>query len=194
MEKALTHLGNSFAIVVDRAICKLLGLGHGSIVKMTVQDGRLIIERTGKRREPSPRAQSRPGLPQRRRIVRDPHVPILQMMTDEYSVEDLKKYGAAVVMALGDRGLVQYLDRIHYRVGTTFRELVRQAGQDPATAAEIDVVLLRRLRAVWDTLSHGGEWDEAIESAIARYPWPAENSEDMSAGTGAVAETMPPSG
>gem|GEM_PF-4946223 len=193
MEKALTHLGNSFAIVLDRAICKLLGLGHGSIVKMTVQDGRLIIERTGKRREPSPRAQVRPGLPRRGRIVRDPHVPILQMITDDYSLEDLKKYGPAVVLALEDRGLPSYLDRIHYRVGVTFRELARQARQDPATAAEIDVVLLRRLRAVWDTLAHGGEWEEAIESAVARYPWP-EKSEDMSDGNGADAATSPPAG
>lgn len=44
MKKKLTKHGNSMALVIDKPLMKLLNLNEKSEVKITIKDGKLIIE------------------------------------------------------------------------------------------------------------------------------------------------------
>ncbi len=44
MIKKLVKVGNSQAIVLDKAIIELLGMGEGSAVSLKLENGRLIVE------------------------------------------------------------------------------------------------------------------------------------------------------
>ena len=43
MEKALTKLGNSYALVLDKVLMELIGIGADSAVKLTVRGDELIV-------------------------------------------------------------------------------------------------------------------------------------------------------
>lgn len=53
MQKRLSVLGNSLAIVIDKPIRKLLGIGRDTILQVSTDGRRILIEPTGDRHEPS---------------------------------------------------------------------------------------------------------------------------------------------
>jgi antitoxin component of MazEF toxin-antitoxin module len=61
MEKALTKLGNSYALVFDKVLMELIGIGPESTVKLTVRGDELIVraaQSSGARREIEPALDS----------------------------------------------------------------------------------------------------------------------------------------
>ena len=58
MEKRLTSVGNSVAMIIDRALCRMFDLRRGSSVRVSVDGQRIVIEPLGVHappRQPSPR-------------------------------------------------------------------------------------------------------------------------------------------
>ena len=44
MEKKLTRVGNSYGLIIDRALCRLVGIGLKTPLRVTVYDRRIVIE------------------------------------------------------------------------------------------------------------------------------------------------------
>lgn len=191
VKKTITYSGNSFALILDKAVCRVLGIGHGSIVKLAIEDGRLIVERTNEHRIMAPGKKRLRCAPTG--IVRDVGEPMIRAADKEYSLAALRKYSRGTVTALLDRGLDRHLDRVHYQAGLPATLFLRKfAFLNVEAAGARDVVVLRRLFAIFDEIEAGERMEDAIDVAIARYPF--ESSEAMSEGSGASAETRPPSG
>ncbi len=196
MEKVVTHVGHSAAIILDRAICEIMGVERGSIVQLSFQGTKLVVERTGRAKADAPRKRPKPE------SVVDSAESIVEPETDEngeYCVPELARHHeSAAAHLLRDRGLderdVAALDpRLppDVRYPTAVVRLRRAMAGKPSPE---DIVVARRVRYLCDVWDDKETRATLVAEAVMNYPWPAENSEDMSAGTGAVAETMPPSG
>lgn len=195
MEKAITYVGNSFALILDRTMVEVIGVGHGSIVDISFEGDRLVIRRTGKMKPVAPRIRRTQSLG----TVPDPKQPLLTLDYDENGEVSLK------ALARDHRTAVQHLVRRFNLDETTMRAL------DPRTPAPFmralmhlcgvlerksltpeDIVSARRVRYCIESPDEL-DWKRVSAMAAAFYPWPAK-SDAMSGGKGAVAETSPPSG
>jgi hypothetical protein len=210
MEKAITYVGNSFAIVLDRTMMQLMGVGHGSVVDITFEGDRLVIQRTGKMRLAAPRIRRVPGLgmspsvPRLRecRTIPDPTQSILTLDFDEngeLSIKRLAREHRTVVQQLSrslgvDEMKIKALDP---RAPLLFMKAVLHLSsilEKPSPTPE-DIVAARRVRYCFEYMEQPQDWERVSALAIATYPWPApESKADMSAGSGAEAATTPPSG
>ncbi len=195
MEKVVTYVGNSAAIILDRTICEIMGIEPGSMVRLSFQGTRLVIERTGHAKAEKPRKRPAP----KPRTVTDSKESIVEPALDgeDYSLTTLIRDHVDVVMWCIQWGLApDDAVSVDPRMpDATFRTVVvrlrRVLDGQPGPA---DVVVGRRLRFLWNEWHERAEWTKLVDEAIERYPWPEPRSADMSTGSGADAVTAPPSG
>jgi hypothetical protein len=201
MEKAITYVGNSFAIVLDRTLCEVMGLGFGSIVKISFEGARMIVEHTGRMKQPPVRRRPRRApslrnrrLPESMADVRKPiYIPELDK-DGEISLPLLRDQTSPIFLELAthwglDLERINQIDCIaskHFVAAQVRWSTLRLA------PGSVELVLARRLSFIYMELLDRTDWDRVIALALARYPFPSKDA--MSAGNGAVATTVPPSG
>ena len=202
MKKAVTYVGNSLAIVIDRTAANVMGIGYGSIVKVSFDGIRMILEATGTMKAPPPRSQPRrgPSIRTRRRPERvsDLRKPILIPALDEereVPIERLSKEHKPIVEELlyGWGISLERINEIDHQHSPVFiRAHQRMLSLQVRVDAPADLVVARRLRYIYMELLDRDDWERVITLACALYPLPS--SDAMSAGSGADAATVPPSG
>jgi antitoxin component of MazEF toxin-antitoxin module len=201
MQKAITFVGNSSALILDRTICEVIGVGVGSIVSITFEGRRLVIEPTGKMKLAPPRRRysSGPRLRSRRTIksIADTRRPVWSPDRDETGeipVHILARENSQVVEELTRHwGLNEArIAALDYQPFTTFTTAFTRLHNLFASKSEKDIAVARRLRFVFEELEDYDDWDRVIALAVARYP--LDSNDNMSAGIGASAVTLPPSG
>lgn len=215
MEKAITYVGNSLAIVLDRTVCELMGIGFGSIVKLSFQGARLIVEHTGKMKQEPVRQRPRrsPLLRSRRRperladVRRPIYIPDLDDNGEIPVPRLVEQYPAMLRELMMEWGLdLEHINRIHHTPSARYMEAHRRMVMLPIESEPSNVLVARRVAYIYMELLDCTDWDRVITLAIDRYPLPAgapprgaapqgdESSDRMSAGSGADAVTLPPSG
>jgi len=70
MEKKLTKHGNSVALILDKAILKLLKMDESTIVSLSITDNGLLITPAKKKKSASTKAKSESTLSTAKRIMK----------------------------------------------------------------------------------------------------------------------------
>jgi len=143
MEKRIKAMGNSFGLVIDKPMLRMLGLGRGSVVKLTTDGRRLVIERvdTSNRIEPS----------------RDPR---------------LELEASAVARALLDRfGLwIDDFKRLHHAGWRPLAYIGWLEGVPSENLNAADLETMRRLEACLAECQAGATKEDAIAHALRAHP------------------------
>jgi hypothetical protein len=169
MRKHLIRIGNSYAIIIDKSIRRLLHLGPRAILEVSTDGERIVIQPTGKLLQDDEIGRAREilsaeeGMPARRRA---PHVNRAALDLDAPHVWNELEGRYAITT---DR-----LVRLHHETQLRF---VRVASwmRSPrcATNANVDeLATIQRLKACRDRLRAGDTWDTAIAAAVAAFPRP----------------------
>ena len=198
MKKVITSVGNSAAIILDRAICEIMGIERGSIVRLSFQGTKLVMERTGQAKAERPQ---KPTVAPKLETVADSKESIVEPEldeNDEYTMPVLARYHRDVALELFRSRDLHHADvpRIDPRLpeglsyATAVVGLQNAMGERPSAQG---IVVARRVRFIWDFSKDHSSWKKLIDEAVERYPWPT-SSVDMSTGSGADAATTPPSG
>jgi antitoxin component of MazEF toxin-antitoxin module len=200
MQKAITFVGNSAALILDRTICSVIGVGIGSIVNITFEGRRLVIEPSGQMALTPPRRRlsTGPRVHSRRRLttIADTRRPVWTPDRDENGDVPLatlvREHGDVIDELAGHWQLNQKeIVALDYVPFTHFSAAFRRL-HGLVRGNEKDLIVARRLRYVFEELEDIDDWDRVVALAVARYPFPSKDA--MSAGNGAVATTVPPSG
>ena len=143
MEKRLQTVGNSFALVIEKPMLKLLGLGRGSVVKLTTDGRRLILERVDQENRVAPSADPR--------LVLDATA-VAKALMNQHGLwtDDFKK-----------------LHHKHWRP-MAYIGWLGYARAEKVT--EDDLATMRRFEACLAELKVGATKDEAIARALSAHP------------------------
>jgi hypothetical protein len=144
MEKRLRSIGNSFGLVIDKPVLRMLGMGRGSILKLSTDGRRLIVER----------------------------VDLLDQAPPPSSDPRLKLDAIAVAKTLMNRfgvGREEY-ERLHHKQWRPTRYIAHLECARPEEVTEADLTTMRRLEACLAECQAGATRDEAIARALAAHP------------------------
>jgi antitoxin component of MazEF toxin-antitoxin module len=147
MEKVLTTLGNSVALVIDQPLCRLLGMRRGSRVRVTSDGQRLVIDPV-----PDEQHHEQPGQQKLRKQpqpVEFPFERIVETLVCWHISED-------AIRALHP-GIVG--PRPH-------SELLVWASRFRPESPEIDQQYARRFRTCFEKVRTGSTWPAAVEETL----------------------------
>jgi len=150
--KRLVHVGNSLAVIIEKPILRVLGLGPRAVLRMWTDGKRIVIEPTGElvpSRTSAPKAVSPYGTTDRFALERR-----------AVYVELERHYG------LGPHHLDQ-LTHVPMRF-VWYPSWARDLDLESATPAER--ATLQRMEHCRDRLREGDGWDAAIASALQAFP------------------------
>jgi bifunctional DNA-binding transcriptional regulator/antitoxin component of YhaV-PrlF toxin-antitoxin module len=145
MQKTLSRIGNSYALVIEKPLRRLLGIHPGTLLKVWTDGRRLVIEPTN---DVAPR-------PEPPKPVPVPAPRIVPPATPEFTIGRL----------LDHHGMTQeQFDRVSHKPMRPIQlALVLQGG---STNSEY-LGSLRRFEECLRVLDAGGSWDDAIAAALA---------------------------
>jgi bifunctional DNA-binding transcriptional regulator/antitoxin component of YhaV-PrlF toxin-antitoxin module len=153
MRKNLAACGNSLALIIDKPIRRLLGLGRNTQVEMWTDGRRIIIEPLppehptyGSAPETEPRVDER-------RLKLDAFGVIMQL-TRRFAMKP-EQFDQLHHEGRGMRGMLVYTTQV-------------ELGMTEATADEL--ATLRRFEECLALLQAGTSWEDAIASARQRVP------------------------
>jgi bifunctional DNA-binding transcriptional regulator/antitoxin component of YhaV-PrlF toxin-antitoxin module len=158
MQKKLSTLGNSVALVIDKPIRRLLGIGPETLVDVSTDGRRIVIEPL----RPAERDKRSPNLGMALDAPR-----VLRMLKRDYSIDPDRfarlYHGPSQttdkVPLSGIRAMLRY---------QSFLELTdRQHAQGQELAD------MHRMQDCLQALQSGRSWDDAIEEALRAHPKPA---------------------
>jgi hypothetical protein len=193
MRKHLHRIGNSYGIIIDSSIRRLLGIGSRSVLEVSTDGERILIERTGQllTDDELPRARHilaaqedasvRAGRPGQNRTANNPGAnktavnrKLLRADMQAVSMDFERRYHASP----------QQLQRLHHVPNQRFmRILCWMASSSTAQEAnDEELATLLRMRYCRDQLRVGSSWDEAIEAALLAYPMRSVTPSDASSG------------
>ena len=154
MEKKLSIVGNSLALIIDKPLRRLLALGPERLVRVTFDGRRLIIEPIDSTRPP---ARSPHGEQRRAALA------VFRELLDTYGFGNLQ--WARLCPGL----------RI-----TRYSSQLEAAFADPAVApGEALMATIRRFKHCHDFLRAGHTCDQAIDAALARDPLAVESGQPV---------------
>jgi hypothetical protein len=141
VQKKVTTVGNSVALVLDKPICDLLGIRRDSMVRLTTDGRRLIVEPLDEQIGPPPVSAS----------LLDA-LPVLTALTDEFMMTR------------------EQFSRLHHGGQSmgAYRGWLRYGFADEASSTELATI--QRLEACLRSLRSGGSWDASIDAALAVVP------------------------
>jgi hypothetical protein len=148
MEKRLTVVGNSLALVIDKPIREVLGIARTTRLRVSLEGPRIVVEPirdTGPRPEPKDRVQLM-SFKTRRAAALKAHDELFD--TWGLTVEHLKQLG-------------------YRRTWCPYRDLLKTAPDDLGLQPTMD-----RLTICLEALHVGRSWEEAIKSAQLIVPDP----------------------
>jgi hypothetical protein len=171
MKKRLIRVGNSCAIVIDKPIRRILNLGTRTVLEVSTDGTRIIIEPTerllqddeiGRARELLSREEGDCSSRAPRRMSGS--VKALDADAPKIWLELERRYGITV----------QHLERLHCAPVPRF---TRFAGwmcspKCASRASNDELGTLQRLKICRDRLRDGVKWEEAIEDALRAVPKP----------------------
>jgi hypothetical protein len=143
MEKRLQVIGHSFGVVIDKPLLKVLGMGRGSVVKLTTDGRRLILERVDQENRVAPSADPR--------LVLDATA-VAKALMNQHGLwtDDFKK-----------------LHHKHWRP-MAYMGWLGYARAENMT--EDELATMRRFEACLAALKVGATKDEAIARALSAHP------------------------
>jgi hypothetical protein len=144
MNKALIQSGNSLALVIDKPLRRMLGLGPSRMVDLRTDGRRLIIEAAA---EPQPRDATAPAVP-----------PAVLMNAAKVARQLVELHGMSQ----------QALQRLYPDCPHVARYLARADAGERATPK--DQQALFRMHVCHEQLVAGRSWEDAM--AIAEYVVP----------------------
>ncbi|HEX5057741.1 MAG TPA: AbrB/MazE/SpoVT family DNA-binding domain-containing protein [Kofleriaceae bacterium] len=173
MKKHLIRVGNSYALIIEKSIRNLLYLGPRSILEVSTDGTRILIEPTGQLLQDDEIGRARELLSAEIGMPR-PTSP------DGLSRKALDIDARGIWTELERRYYIdpQRLARLHHEpVGTTrpISRLMRVGSwmTEPNCATRAndeELAFLRRMRVCRDRLREGATWDEAIDDAVRAFP------------------------
>lgn len=143
MQKRLTRIGNSYGLIIERAVCRMIGVGLQTPLRISIHERSLVIEALDLPPGPSPDER--------------------ELLGERYP---------AMVMGLVNRGELRDADfkRLHPTPHPVVRYALRSMGEDvPAD----EMVCRRRIREYARAIRAGRTPSEAVETALVEVPWPA---------------------
>jgi bifunctional DNA-binding transcriptional regulator/antitoxin component of YhaV-PrlF toxin-antitoxin module len=152
MQKKLSVVGNSLALVIDKPLRRMLGLRPDTRVELTTDGRRLVIEPLGTAPAGGGNVKRSPGAGGSPTLARVDAVRTFQALMNRYGIT------AEQFRRLHHQGI-----RIGVYNGSLSLGLV--TGTDPAEAAT-----LRRLEECLRRLEAGASWEDAIVAALAVVP------------------------
>jgi antitoxin component of MazEF toxin-antitoxin module len=173
MNKRLIRVGNSYALVIDKPIRRILHLTDRSVLEVSTDGTRIVIEPTGRLLQDDEIAHARPLLLGER--VRGPESTNAGVNRRSLDID-----AAKIWQELERRfGITPWhIEQIH---NVPVPRIVRFAGwvcsRDVASkASEEELATLQRLKICRDRLRDGVGWEKAIEDALTAHPLPAANA------------------
>ena len=153
MQKKLSIVGNSLALVIDKPLRRMLGLGPDLMVRLTIDGRRLIVEPAGK----APDGKAPDG-----------------KTPDGTVSSSARRDTARVLLDLGNRhGMSQeQFGRLHHgaiRIGVYRGQLVSNLIKEDAA----ELATMQRLQECLRALRAGASWDDAITAARVAAPMAA---------------------
>lgn len=156
MLKKLTTQGNSLALVIDRAIARVLDLNRDSFVRLAVRDKQLTIERAGELEKRQRAVPAKPPVLRPRR--REPSTFVFKMLV----LEGLEP---------------EMFARIHHsNPPPSFDEwkaIISAIDRGTRVCAPEDLDTMDRCESVWRNHQAGSEWTRAIKAALDEFPLPS---------------------
>jgi hypothetical protein len=146
MEKKLSAVGNSLAVVIDKPIRKLLGIGSKTRVKIWTDGRRLVIE-------PIPGSHVSPPAPEGGGLSLDALTTMMTLM-DGYAMTQRE---FAQLHHDGPKSR-----SVRWCACAKFGRLDKPTPQEQAT--------MRRLEACLQSKQGGSSWEQAIAHALATVP------------------------
>lgn len=175
MKKHLIRVGNSYALVIDKSIRRILQLGPRSILDVSTDGQRIVIQRTGKLLDERDLKRAREilnaeeGMPRDNEAGADLGVNRKALDLDSRQVFwELERHG------LGGHRLEALYHQKNPRIGRVAAWM--GAGDCGTTANSDELATLQRMRHCRDRLKSGATWDQAIEEALRAFPKRAESA------------------
>lgn len=175
MKKRLCMIGNSLAVIIDAPIRRMLNLGTRSVLRVTTDGRRIIIEPTGEILEPSELRNARRAL--RARSEAETSARKTGDGDDRYEEIDLYGLGMdarSIFLELADRRGMNP-DRLaaiwhepnprYLRIGAWL--------SDPncaVNANEAELASILRMRRCRELLRAGATWDVALRDVLQAFP------------------------
>jgi antitoxin component of MazEF toxin-antitoxin module len=145
MRKKLSTLGNSVALVIEKPLCRMLGIGPGTTVEVSFDGPRIVIEPI----RPDIVAREQPE----RDLTADAERVFNELMHDPgWSQETFER------LHCGSRRMTAYSGWVYTRAWEN--------------GVEHEINNMRRMRECWRARRAGKGWDEAIEIALRAFPKP----------------------
>jgi len=141
MEKQLTSVGNSVAVILDRALCRMFDLRRGSSVRVTTDGERIVIEPLGVHKQVTPRVRA-PAPPTIAQIV-------ATLVMDSIPTEAIARLHPGIKSPRPHAMLIGWADRV---------------GDNPSHE---DQLIAQRLRVCFDHFRGCARWDAAVEAALS---------------------------
>jgi len=145
MEKRLVRYGNSLVLVIDKSICRLLGIGLETCLELTSDGERIIIE-------PKGLACAKRGL--RGASLKSRRIAVQRTFNE-----------------LVEEGLIEdgWFARLSPMRVIGYRAAINRPGQvaDARTMMTMD-----RLDVCHEAIELGMTWEQAVEAALAEIPEP----------------------
>ncbi len=175
MKKRLCMIGNSLAVIIDAPIRRMLNLGTRSVLRVTTDGRRIIIEPTGELLEPSELRNPRRAL--RARSEAETSASKTGDGHDRYEEIDLYGLGMdarSIFLELADRRGMSP-DRLQPMWHEPNPRYTRIAAwlSDPncaVNASEAELASILRLRRCRELLRAGASWDVALRDVLQAFP------------------------
>jgi bifunctional DNA-binding transcriptional regulator/antitoxin component of YhaV-PrlF toxin-antitoxin module len=187
MKKRLLRVGNSYAVVIDKPIRRLLGIASRTILEVSSDGQRIIIDVTRDLLQDDELDHAQQILHQGRRVA----PPLVAAARAAATRRALYAEAPQVWLELERRwGITQsHLERLHHdpkprfvRVAAWMRS--RSDATEAANAAtDFEVATITRFKMCRDLLRTGIKWDAAIIEAIRAVPKTLAPASSVSAGT-----------
>jgi len=167
MKKHLIRVGNSYALIIEKSIRKLLYLGPRSILEVSTDGQRIIIEPTGKLLQDDELSRAREilsvevGMPPPKPLADPMSRKALDIDTPRVW-KQLERFGisSATVQELHHNPKVRWMSVYCWMTSPNCG----------TNANEDELATLRRMRTFCDLVRADTPWEQAIQDALRAFP------------------------